>query len=117
MHTKHIQNFQLFFNFSCIFVARARNACVKLSDMDLSLPFVGRCSVTRLVGHQLATTWVKILELYFQMTTEADLLEAAATLVFTVEFSWSTVEMIAQASDDIIKVVPKMKTRSSDLCP
>ena len=51
------------------------------------------------------------------MTTEADLLEVAATLVFTVEFSWSTVEMIAQASDDIIKVVPKMKTRSSDLCP
>jgi len=51
------------------------------------------------------------------MTTEADLLEAAATLVFTVEFSWSTVEMIVQASDDIIKVVSKMKTRSSDLCP
>jgi len=50
------------------------------------------------------------------MTTEADLLEAAATLVFTVEFSRSTVEMIAQASD-IIKVVPKMKTLSSDLCP
>ena len=25
--------------------------------------------------------------------------------------------MIAQASDDIIKVVPKMKTRSIDLCP
>jgi len=51
------------------------------------------------------------------MTTEADLLEAAATLAFTVEFSLSTVEMIAQASDDIIKVVPKMKTRSSDLYP
>jgi len=51
------------------------------------------------------------------MTTEADLLEAAATLVLTVEFSRSTVEMIAQASHDIIKVVPKMKTRSSDLCP
>jgi len=51
------------------------------------------------------------------MTTEADLLEAAATLVVTVEFSWNTVEMIAQASDDVIKLVPKMKTRSSDLCP
>jgi len=51
------------------------------------------------------------------MTTEADLLEAAAaTLVFTVESSLSTVEMIVQASDDITKVVPKMKTRSSDLC-
>jgi len=25
--------------------------------------------------------------------------------------------MIAQESDDNIKVVPKMKTRSSDLCP
>jgi len=49
------------------------------------------------------------------MTTETDFLEAAATLVFTVEFSWSTVEMIAQASDDIIKVVPRTKTRSSYL--
>jgi len=51
------------------------------------------------------------------MTTEADLLEAAGTLVFTVEFSWSAVEMIARARDDIIKVVPRMKTRSSALCP
>jgi len=51
------------------------------------------------------------------MTTEADFLEVAAALVFTVESSWSTVEMTAQASDDIIKVVPKMKTRSSDLFP
>jgi len=41
------------------------------------------------------------------MTTETDLLEAAATLIFTVEFIWSTVEMIAQTSDDIIKVVHK----------
>jgi len=51
------------------------------------------------------------------MTTEADLLEAAATLVVTDKSSWSRVEMIVQASDDIIKVVPKMKARSSDLCP
>jgi len=51
------------------------------------------------------------------MTTEADLLEAAVTLVVAVESSWSTVEMIVQASDDFIKVVPKMKTCSSDLCP
>ena len=65
----------------------------------------------------MATTWVKVFGLCFQMTTEADLLEAAATLVVTVEFSWNTVEMIAQASDDVIKLVPKMKTRSSDLCP
>jgi len=35
----------------------------------------------------------------------------------TVVFSWSTAEMMAQASNDIIKVVPKLKTRSSDLCP
>ena len=70
-----------------------------------------------MVDHQLATTWVKVLGLCFQMTTEADLLEATATFVFTVEFSWRTVEMIAQASGDIIKVVPKMKTRSSDICP
>jgi len=51
------------------------------------------------------------------MTTEADLLEAAVTLVVTVNSSWSTVEMMVQVSDDIIKVMPKMKTRSSDLCP
>jgi len=51
------------------------------------------------------------------MTTEADLLEAAATLVAIVKSSWSTVEMIAQASYDNIKVVPKMKTHSTDLCP
>jgi hypothetical protein len=51
------------------------------------------------------------------MTNEAGLLEAAVTLVVTVKYSCSTVEMIVQASDDIIKVVPKMKTRSNDLCP
>ena len=65
-----------------------------------------------LVGHQLATTWVKVLGLCLQMTTEADLLEAAATIISTVEFIWSTVEMIAQQI-----MVPKMKTRSSDLRP
>jgi len=71
----------------------------------------------------LATSWPwrgsKYFRLCFLTTTEADLLEAAAaaTLAFTVESSLSTVEMIAQASDDITKVVPKMKTRSSDLCP
>ena len=59
----------------------------------------------------------KYFRLCFLMTTEADLLGAAATLVFTVESSWSTVEMIAQTSYDITKVVPKMKTRPSDLCP
>ena len=69
-----------------------------------------------LIGHQLATTGVKVPRLCFPMTTEADLLQAAAALVVTVEFIWSTVEIIAQARDDIIKVVPKMKTRSSDLC-
>jgi len=41
------------------------------------------------------------------MTNEADLLEAAVTLVVTVLSSWSAVEMIVQASDDIIEVVPK----------
>jgi hypothetical protein len=30
-------------------------------------------------------TWVKVLGLFFQMTAEADLLEVAATIVFTVE--------------------------------
>jgi hypothetical protein len=51
------------------------------------------------------------------MTTAPDLLEVAAKSVFTVEFGCSTVEMMAQARDDIIKVVPKMKTHPSDLCP
>jgi hypothetical protein len=41
------------------------------------------------------------------MTNGADLLEAAVTFVVTVKSSWSTVEMIVQASDDITKVVPK----------
>ena len=36
------------------------------------------------------------------MTAEADLLEAAATIVLTGESSLSTVGMIAQASDDSI---------------
>ena len=57
------------------------------------------CSVTRLGEDWLATSWPRRGSAYSD------------------EFSWSTVEMIAQASDDIIKVVPKMKTRSSDLCP
>ena len=73
----------------------------------------------------MATSWPwrrsKYFRLCFLTTTEADLLEAAAaaaaTLVVTAESSWSTVEIIAQASDDITKVVPKMKTRSIDLCP
>jgi len=69
----------------------------------------------------LATSWPrhgsKCFRLCFLTTTEADLLEAAATLVDMVKSSWSTVEMIAQAIDDIIKFVPKVKTRSSDLCP
>ena len=79
------------------------------------------CGVTRLGEDWLATSWPRRGPNYsyfvcFPMTTETDLLETAATIVFTVELSWSTVEMIAQGSDDIIKVVPKMKTRSSDLC-
>ena len=65
----------------------------------------------------MAPAWVKVLRICFPMTTEADLLEAAVTLVVTVNSSWSTVEMMVQVSDDIIKVMPKMKTRSSDLCP
>jgi len=43
------------------------------------------------------------------MTTEAGLLEGAAAVVFTDESSYSTVGMTAQASDDGIKVVPRMK--------
>jgi len=33
------------------------------------------------------------------MTTEVDFLESAVTLVFTAEFGWSTVEIIAQVID------------------
>jgi len=36
-----------------------------------------------LIGHQLATAWVKVLRLCLQMTNEADLLEATVTLVVT----------------------------------
>jgi len=43
-----------------------------------------------------------MFRLCFQMTAEADLLEAAATIVLTGESSLSTVGMIAQASDDSI---------------
>jgi len=41
------------------------------------------------------------------MTNDADLFEAAVTLVVTVKSSWNTDEMIVQASDDIIQVMPK----------
>ena len=43
------------------------------------------------------------------MTNEDFILEAAVTLVVTVKSSWGRVEMIVQASDDIIKVVPKLR--------
>ena len=43
------------------------------------------------------------------MTAEADLLEAASTIVFTVESIWSTVGMIAQASDDSINWCQKWR--------
>jgi len=38
------------------------------------------------------------------VTNEANLIEAAVTVVVIVRLIWSTVEMIVQASDDIIKV-------------
>jgi len=69
------------------------------------------CGVTRLGEDWLATSWpsawVKVLRVCSPTTNEADLLEDAVTLVLTVKSSWSTVEMIVQVSDDIIKVVPK----------
>jgi len=51
------------------------------------------------------------------MNNDTDLFEAAVTLVVIVKSSWNTVEIIVQASNYINKVVPKVKTRSSDLCP
>ena len=36
-----------------------------------------------LIGHRLATAWVKVLRLCLQMTNETDLLEAAITLIVT----------------------------------
>ena len=45
--------------------------------------------VTRLGDDWLATTLVKVLGLCFQITAAADLLEDAATRVFTVESSWN----------------------------
>jgi len=41
------------------------------------------------------------------MSNDVDLLEAAVTLLVIVQSSWSTVEIIVQASDDVIKVVPR----------
>jgi hypothetical protein len=38
-----------------------------------------------LVGHRLATAQVKALRLCYQLITEADLLEAATTRIFTVD--------------------------------
>ena len=60
-----------------------------------------------LTGHQLAAAWIRVLRICLPMTNEADLLEAAVTFVVTFKSSCSTVGMIVQASDDIIKVVPK----------
>ena len=54
-----------------------------------------------LIGHQLVTAWVKVPGLCLQMTTEADLLEAAVTLVVTQQSSWSAVGMVVRASDDV----------------
>jgi len=53
------------------------------------------CNVTGrgLVGHRLDMTWVRVLRLCYQTTTEADLLlEGATTIICTVESSLSTVE-------------------------
>jgi len=49
------------------------------------------------------------------LNNDIDLFEAAVTLVVIVKSIWSTVEIIVQASDDIIKVVPKMKINFSKL--
>jgi len=47
------------------------------------------CNATgrELAGHQLATTWAKVLGHCCQMTTEVDLLEVVAIRMFTVESS------------------------------
>ena len=51
----------------------------------------------------LATAWVKVLRLCLQIANEADLLEAAVTLVVTYWSSCSAVGMIVGASDDSLK--------------
>ena len=60
-----------------------------------------------LVGHQLTNGVGQVLRLRFPMSNDVDLLEAAVTLLVIVQSSWSTVEIIVQASDDVIKVVPR----------
>ena len=47
------------------------------------------CNVTGrgLAGHRLDTTWVKVHRLCYQLTTDADLFEAATTIIVTVESS------------------------------
>ena len=40
-----------------------------------------------MAGHGLDTTWAEVLRLCYQMTTQDDLLEAATTIICTVESS------------------------------
>jgi hypothetical protein len=48
-------------------------------------------SIAWLDGDWLDTTWAKVLRLCYQMTTEVDLFETAATIICTFESNWSTV--------------------------
>ena len=70
-----------------------------------------------LIGHQLATAWVKVLRLCLQMINEADLLEAAVTLAVRQQSSWSAVGVTDRASGGSIECSAKMETSCSDLCP
>jgi len=75
----------------------------KRRDLQCGVNTAGR----GLIGHQLATAWVKVPRLCLQMTNEADLLEAAITVVVTQLSSCSTVGMIVRVSDDSIKCSAK----------
>ena len=71
--------------------------------MDLWRNLAGR----RLVDHQLANGVIKVLRLYFPVNNDTDFFETAVTFVVIVKSIWTTVKFIIQASDDIVKVVPK----------
>ena len=77
------------------------------------------CNATRrgLVGPQLATTWVKITGICFRWLLKLIYWKLLLQECLQLSFSWSTVERIAQASDDIIKVVPKWRIASGNPLP
>jgi len=78
-------------NISVAFISISQFEVVCIYNLHL---YTLWCNVTGrgMVCNRLDTTWAKVLGLCYQMATEVDLLlEAATTIISTVECSWSTV--------------------------